>query len=183
MTGIAHDELRHENPRLARVVDDSVVEVVDLDAPPAGNLDSLDPERFEREIQYPDPFLVARKYSGIHHLKVEMCSVVRDRNRAQDRKAVEGIDRGGPLGGREIVARGLGARLLRRGLLGRWLRCRLLRLFLSKTKRYGRGHRRHHHQERQPPKNACAPRAYGPEMCRHGNISPWLGERWACTIE
>ena len=52
-------ELGHEHPGLAGAVDDPVVQVIDLLAPLALDLDGRDPDRLEGEVEDPDPLAQA----------------------------------------------------------------------------------------------------------------------------
>ena len=80
---VDHDELGDEHPRLARAVHDLVVEVVDLAASLAGDVDRLDAKGLEREVENPDPFLISRQERRVDHLDVERRPVMRDRDRMQ----------------------------------------------------------------------------------------------------
>ena len=68
---VHHDELGDEHARLAGPVHDLVVEVMNLAPSLAGDVDRLDPERLEREVEDPDPLLVARQQRRVHHLHIE----------------------------------------------------------------------------------------------------------------
>ncbi len=80
---VHHDEFGNEDSRLAGPVRDLVIEVMNLLASLARNLDRPDPQRLEREIEHPDAFLVARNERRIHELHVEHIAVLRNRNRPQ----------------------------------------------------------------------------------------------------
>ena len=70
LTGVGHQgELGNEHPRLVRVVDHAIVQV--MDRPPLlVDLNRPQPDRLEGEVEDPDSFLVARQERGINHLDV-----------------------------------------------------------------------------------------------------------------
>ena len=84
---VTRRELGDEHPRLARVVDHPVVQVVDQPPPLPGISTVMHPERLEGEVEDPDPLLVAGQERGVDHLDVEARRAAADRDGRQGRAA------------------------------------------------------------------------------------------------